>query len=58
MNLLNLVRSALIMSFFRDSRADVASFSRGLFSLNGTRVYLVTVFLKVCCSENRTRVIV
>jgi len=50
--------SALYMSSFGDSRANVASFSRILVSLDGTSLYLVTVFSKGCCSENRTRVIV
>jgi len=57
MDFSTVVLSALEMSFFRDSRVNVASFSRVLISLNGTRHYLVTVFFKVCCSENRTRVV-
>jgi len=55
MDFANVVLSALETSFFRDSRVNVASFSRVLFLLNGTR-HFVTVFFKVCCSENRTRV--
>ena len=49
--------SVLYVSFFRDSRVNVASFSRRKIPFNRTRLYLVTVFYKVRCSQSSTKVV-
>ncbi|KYK31091.1 MAG: hypothetical protein AYK19_17355 [Theionarchaea archaeon DG-70-1] len=57
-NFCDIAISVSYVSSFLNSVTYVASFARVHIPFDRTRVFLVPIFLKVRCSENRTRVIV